>query len=275
MNRFQHGQGTGVGVEVGCSSASPLPTTDAITPHSLIWWICRAVIQTKCMSSLHGFFFFMSGSITGAQSGSFSTVGKWTSTHPSTLSSNELVIFSLDTSPAASIIVLLFKVGVIFQLLWCLWETQRQNRANSQRERNWNIIRLLNWQLKRAHFFDFMPRCAKSGVRDSICSCFVVFSIQCLNGRFSSNQTEHITDGVVTQVIYTIFRFILWIPHLLLLPKVFYHIKWQMQKFGIRDIFQMNSINALALVERYRTGKKTQWQFVLTQKPSTKKRYEK
>lgn len=41
-------------------------------------------------------------------------------TYPSALSSNKLVIFSLDTGPAASIIVLLFKVRVIFQLLWCL-----------------------------------------------------------------------------------------------------------------------------------------------------------
>lgn len=48
------------------------------------------------------------------------------STHPSTLSSNKLVIFSLYTSPAASIIVLLLEVRVIFQLLWCLEETQTQ-----------------------------------------------------------------------------------------------------------------------------------------------------
>lgn len=55
---------------------------------------------------------------------SFSAVLKRTATHPSTLSSNKLVIFSLDTGPAASIVVLLLEVRVIFQLLWCLEQTQ-------------------------------------------------------------------------------------------------------------------------------------------------------
>lgn len=79
--------------------------------------------------------YFLHVSLTVAHWRYCSTVGKWTSTHPSTLSSNKLVIFSLDTCPAASIIVFLFKVRVILQLLWCLWETQRESLARSQRVR--------------------------------------------------------------------------------------------------------------------------------------------
>lgn len=88
-------------------------------------------------------------------------------TYPSTLSSDKLVIFSLDTGPTASIIVLLFKVWVIFQLLWCLWQS-------SEKEREWadlidNIWRpvmqiiicaqwkLSNWMVQRWYNSEFKP----------------------------------------------------------------------------------------------------------------------
>lgn len=76
---------------------------------------------------------------------SCSTEGMWTSTHPGTLSSNKLVIFSLDTSPAASIIVLLFKVRIIFQLLWCLQQTQRQRKSEIREQ-----TEIDSW---KGHFF--------------------------------------------------------------------------------------------------------------------------
>lgn len=49
-------------------------------------------------------------------------------THPCTLPSDELVIFSLDTRPAAHIIILLLKVWVILQLLRGLERERKSHR---------------------------------------------------------------------------------------------------------------------------------------------------
>lgn len=129
-------------------------------------------------------------------------MGKWTSTHPGTLSSNKLVIFSLDTGPAASIIVLLFKVRVIFQFLWCLWKTQKQTQANSLRDidklKKKKIIRL-KIDSSKGQFS--LPSCLivwESRVMDSI-SLFCHFQYTVLHLEFYL-KLNSACDSDVTQL---------------------------------------------------------------------------
>lgn len=65
------------------------------------------------------------------------------STHPSALSSNELVVFGLDAGSAASVVVLLLKVGVVLQLLRCLKEKEKKNTPRlSLKCLTWTILRV-------------------------------------------------------------------------------------------------------------------------------------
>lgn len=177
---------------------APQPAIEATALQSLTFGLVAQTLpkSNRCSNSCFLNYIFMSGSKTVPHTKSHSTMGKWSSTHPSTLSSNKLVIFSLDTSPAASIIVLLFKVRVIFQLLRCLWEKQSQSWANSQRARTElktekaKVIWVLLWQLKRAIFLASMLHYERIlSNRLYTFPCVAIFSIEGLTG--SQRETAH------------------------------------------------------------------------------------
>lgn len=184
--------GTGVGVGVGCDSTCTSAyywSTD--TWNEEFGLFAQPLLKPNrfLLFLVYLYIFFLLRSITETHLKSFSTVGKWTSTYPGTLSSNKLVIFSLDTGPTASIIVLLLKVRVVFQLLWCLWETKRQNRANSQRKEREKVKKKKSYDSwidswKRAICFAVLSHCA--GMESNRQHISVLsFFIQCLIRSFS------------------------------------------------------------------------------------------